>query len=237
MLLERATELAKKILEYQELEETAFDADRFQTRAIQFRTLSKRIAGVRTALEALADAGIIVNYTPTDGIGYAAKAKTLRNALQDNPAVINDPPFDLKHEFRDRITAIAAAADMAMTEAWKAHVAKQADLGANDVLNALAEVPQFRPVVTQVLRYRKDIAALGSSLPTDPKTIVAQIDALVSEHETAWGTLSADNIPRTVISFIRSAANEGVPLIAYTEEVRTWLESRNLLNAFRIRLG
>ena len=236
MLLERATGLATKIAEYQKLKGAADNAEQFQTRANQFGALSEKIARTRAALEALADAGIGVSFAPTDGVGYAAKAETLRAALQDNPAAINAPPFDLKHKFIDRISGIAAAADKAMTDAWKAYVAKRADLGANDVLSALAEVPQFRPTVTTIQRCRKDIAALGNSLPTDPKATVARMDVLVAEHDTAWATLSAENIPPTVISFIRVAANEGALLTAYTDEVRAWLESRNLLNAFRIRL-
>ena len=236
MLLERATALATEIAEYQKLKVAADNAEQFQTRARQFGALSEKIAHTRAALQALADASVGVNFAPTDGVGYAAKAETLRAALQDNPATIDDPPFDLKHDFIDRISGIAAAADKAMTDAWKAYVAKRADLGANDMLSALAKVPQFRPAVTKIQQCREDIAALGNSLPIDPKAIVARLDALVSEHDTAWATLSAENIPPTVISFIRAAANEGAPLTAYTDEVRTWLESRNLLNALRIRL-
>jgi hypothetical protein len=62
------------------------------------------------------------------------------------------------------------------------------------------------------------------------------LDALVADHNAAWAELSAEDIPGTVISFIRDAANEGALLTTYIDEVRTWLESRNLLNAFRIRL-
>ena len=235
MLLERATGLATKIAEYQRLKGAADNGEQFQTRAVQFEALSKRIARTRAVLEALADASVGVSFEPTDGVGYAAKAKTLRTALQENPAAINDPPFNLKYEFVDRISRIAAAADQAMTDTWKAYVAKRADLGSNDLLSALAEVPQLRPAVTKIQRCRKDIAELGNSLPTNPKAAVARMDALVSEHNTVWATLSAENIPQTVISFIRTAADEGAPLTAYTDEVRAWLESRNLLNSFCIR--
>jgi hypothetical protein len=48
--------------------------------------------------------------------------------------------------------------------------------------------------------------------------------------------LSAEDIPSSIVSFIRAAAAEGAPLATYTDQVQAWLESRNLLNAFRIRL-
>jgi hypothetical protein len=237
MLLERATGLAARITQYHNLKGAADEAAQFETRANQLGAISERIARTRAALCKLADAGVTISFVPSDGAGYAAKAKALRTAIQDNPAAINDPPFDLKNEFIDRLAAIAGGAEKAMTEAWRAYVAKRADFGSNsDVLSALSEVSQFRPSVTKIRQCRSDISALGKSLPLDPQTAVARLDALVAEHNAAWAELSAEDIPSSILSFIRAAANEGTPLATYTDEVRAWLESRNLLNAFRIRL-
>ena len=236
MLLERSASLAAKITEYQKLRSMADEAEQFQTRANQFSTLSERISRTREALGKLASAGITVRFALTDGLGYATKARTLRAAIQDNPTAINAPPFDLKNDFTDRLAGIVVAVELAMTEAWKAHVAKRADFGSNDVLSALAQVPQFRSSVTKIRPCRTNIAALGNSLPPDPKATVARLDALVREHDAAWSELSAEGIPPSVVVFIRAAANEGALLTAYSDEVRTWLERRSLLNAFRIRL-
>jgi hypothetical protein len=63
---------------------------------------------------------------------------------------------------------------------------------------------------------------------------VGKVDALVAAHNAAWAELSAEDIPKSVLSFVRAAASEGAALATYTNEVRTWLESRNLLTAFRI---
>jgi hypothetical protein len=236
MLLERATSLATKITEYQKLRGMADEAERFQTRANQLGAISERVSRTYEALARLTGAGVTVSFAPSDGAGYATKAKTLRAAIQDNPAAINSPPFDLKNEFTDRLAGIVAAADKAMTEAWKSYVAKRADFGSDDVLNALAEVSQFRPNVIKIRQCRGNIAVLGNSLPPDPKATIVRLDALVTEHDAAWSELSAEDIPPSVVAFIRAGANEGALLAAYTGEVRAWLENRSLLNAFRIRL-
>jgi len=236
MLLERATGLAARITQYHKLKGAADEAAQFETRANQLGVISERIARTRAALCKLTDAGVAISFAPSDGVGYAAKAKALRTAIQDNPAAINDPPFDLKNEFIDRLAAIAGGAEKAMNEAWRAYVAKRADFGSNDVLSALAEVSQFRPSVTKIRQCRSNISALGNSLPSDPQTTVARLDALIADHDAAWVELSAEDIPSSIVSFIRAAANEGAPLATYTDEVRAWFESRNLLNAFRIRL-
>lgn len=236
MLLERATGLAAKIAKYQELANAADQAEQFHTRANQFGGLAESIARARQALEQLVQAGVPVEFVPAEGAGYAAKAKELRAAISSNPAAINDPPFDLKYEFIDRISAIVAKANQAMMDAWKTYVAKRSDFGSDDVLSALAAVPQFRKSVARIRQCRSDIATIGSSMPSDPQMAVGKVDALVAAHNAAWAELSAEDIPKSVLSFVRAAASEGAALATYTNEVRTWLESRNLLTAFRIGL-
>jgi hypothetical protein len=237
MLLDRAADLTAKITQYQKLKGTADESKQFQTRASQFASVADRIAGVRERLHKLAAAGVAITFEPSDGASYAAKAKALRVVLQANPAAINDPPFDLKHEFVDRLGGIAAAADQAVKEAWGAYVAKHVAVGSDDVLSALAAVPQFRASVSRIRRCRADIAALGGSVPSDPNAAVARMDSLRKDHDAAWSELSAEDMPPNILHFIRAATGEGAPLKALTPEVQTWLAERNLLTAFRIRLG
>ena len=236
MLLDRAATLATKINTYQKLKNSAAEAEQFGTRAKQFESASQLMAGLRETLSALADAGVEVDFEPSDGLGYADKARTLRDAIKEDPAKVNDPPFDIKHAFMDRLIGIASAGHKAASAAWKAYVDKRASFGADDVLSALGQVPQFRASVSKIRQIRGEVATLGSSLPTDPKAAIARLDSLLSQHEAAWNTLAASDIPLSVVAFIRAAANSEALLSAYTSEVQTWLESRNLLGAFRIKL-
>jgi hypothetical protein len=151
-------------------------------------------------------------------------------------AKLNDPPFDIKYEFIDRLNGIASSGQKAASAAWKAYVDKHAAFGADDVLSALAQVPQFRTSVARIRQIRGDVAALGAGLPPDPKEAIAKLDALISEHEVAWTSLAASDIPPSVVAFIQAAANNDAMLSAYTPEVKSWLESRDLLGAFRIKL-
>lgn len=237
MLLERAADLTAKIAQYQKLKGAADESEQFHTRAKQLTEVAERISRARQALERLTNAGVEISFEPSDGAAYAAKAKALRAALQADPAIINDPPFDLKYEFADRLSGIAAAADHTMREAWIGYVAKRAAFGSEDVLSALAAVPQFRTSVAKIRRCRTEISALGNGMPADPNAAVARIDALVEEHDAAWSELSADDIPPSVVRFIRAAAGHGAALEALTAEVTSWLSGRGLLTAFRIRLG
>ena len=237
MLLERAAGLKSAITKCEKIRTDADKAEQFQTRAKLFRGVAKRITRARNILSSFANAGVAFDFVPSNAVGYATKARTLRAAISEDSAKINNPPFDLKHEFTDRITGIADAAEKAMATAWEAHVEKCASFEFNDMLNALVEVPQFRANVSKLRQCRADITALGNTLPSDPLSAVARLNSLVADHKAAWKDLSADDIPSTVLAFIRDSANEGAPLWTYTDEVRSWLKRRNLLKTFRIRLG
>lgn len=236
MLLERAGALSSKISSFHKLKSTADEADQFLTRANQFAALSEKLARARATLAKLAEAGVETDFAVTEESGYAAKARTLREAIHASPSAINNPPFNLKHEFADRVLAIAVEGEKAALSAWQSYVAKRAEFGADDVLSALAKIPQFRPSIARISQIRTDVGRFGAMLPEDPKGAISKLNALLVEHEAAWRALAADDIPRSVVAFIRSAANSDALLSAYTQDVREWLESRNLHDAFRIKL-
>jgi len=236
MLIDRAAALATKINTYQKLKNSAAEAEHFSTRAKQFETVSLLIGGLRETLTALSEAGVPVDFQASDGLGYAAKARMLREAIKEDPAKVNDPPFDIKHNFTERLNNIASAGHKAASVAWKMYVDRRAAFGADDVLSALGQVPQFRVSVAEIRQVRAQVVAIGAGLPPNPKAAITSLDRLLSQHEAAWNTLAASDIPASVVAFIRAAANSEAPLSAYTAEVQAWLESRNLLDAFRIRL-
>ncbi|MGO7394560.1 hypothetical protein ACCS62_28350 [Rhizobium ruizarguesonis] len=236
MLLDRAASLTAKIVEYEKLKSTAAEAAAFQTRATQFLNLSEKLSQTSSSLREFAEAGVKVNFTSADAPVYAGKAKQLRTAILDNPSVLNDPPFDIRYEFVDRIAGIANGAEKALLATWRAYVGGRASYGSTEVLGALAAIPQFAQSVAKIRRCRSAIETLGNSVPSDPKATVTELDKLVAEHEKAWAELSAEDIPMSVVAFIRAAASEGAMLSLYSDEVKLWLNDRGLTTAFRIRL-
>ena len=237
MLLERAGQVTAKITTFQKLKSAADEAGMFATRAAQFKTVGQRIAGLRATLEALAAAGIAVDFAPADRVGLAEKARLLKGLVQEDPANINDPPFDLRFAFTDRVVEVAKAGERAAEASWSAYVKKRAAFGSDDVLSALAVVPQFRVSVGRIRQIRASVAGFGTALPADPSAAAAKINALVAEHDQAWAALDATDIPSSVVALIRAAAHQGATLGSLTSEVRAWLESRNLIAAFRVKLG
>jgi hypothetical protein len=121
-----------------------------------------------------------------------------------------------------------------MLRSWQAYVRSRSDSHSDEVLAALAVLPQFRQGIGRIRQGRMEIAAMAASVPSDLKSATSRLDALVEAQRTAWAELTADGIPGPVIGFLKACAAEGAPLTGLTTDVRSWLEARSLLGAFRI---
>jgi hypothetical protein len=154
-----------------------------------------------------------------------------------DPGVLASPPFDLKYDFIDRISGLTDFARTAIEKAWRSYVESRAIIGSSEVLDALMRLPQFRASVVSIRACNERINRLATQVPSDLRLAVESLDGLVQELRSAWATISADGIPDAVIKFLRASAAEGIPLDTFSDEIRNWLESKGLLNAFRVRIG
>lgn len=236
MLLNRAKELRSRIDQFQKVKTAARDAQPFDTRARQFSDVGRRIHELRDAIAGMDDADIAVNFHLANGTSLAEKASQLRTQLAEDPTVIHDPPFDLKHEFVDRLLAIAEAGKATAAERWGSYIRERANLGSEETLKVLAALPQLKECVARIRKNRSELILLSETLPNDPKAVLAQVKGLVDEAQAEWSKLEANDIPQEVIAFIRQSASEGAPLATLKPSIVSWLNERGLTDSFRVRL-
>lgn len=236
MLLDRAKELRSKIDKFQKVKTAASNAQPFDTRARQFSDVGKRIHELRGVIASMDDADIAVNFQAANATALAEKASQLRAQLAEDPTVIHDPPFDLKHEFVDRLLAIAEAGRVTAAERWSSYIRERANLGSEETLKVLAALPQLKECVGRIRKNRSELILLSKTLPNDPKAVLAQVKGLVDEAQAEWSKLQANDIPQEVIAFIRQSASEGAPLATLKPSIVSWLNERGLTDSFRVRL-
>ncbi|WP_122570548.1 hypothetical protein [Pseudomonas viridiflava] len=236
VLLERANDLSLRIAKYSRLKNSVLEAKPFETRATQFTNISEKLVLTRDRLERLSEVGIDVGFIPKDGEALVSKAVILREALRTNPKVLNDPPFNLRFDFTDRLLGITTAADAEMLAAWRSFIHDNSDSTSTEILDALYAVPQYRPIVSKIRACQTQLETLASSVPNELKIATDQLRAIVQTHRLAWAEMTTGGIPDPVVSFLRDCAADGAMLAGLTEEVWGWLENRNLLNSFRIKI-
>lgn len=237
MLLERAAGIAERIERYQKLKIAANEADLVSTRAAQIGEAAALLTQARVALSGFSKAGINIQYVPAAVQELTRKATKLRTIAAEDPAGLANPPFNVAHEFTNRLKGLGVAANQSMKEGWSRFVAANSPSSSDEVLEALAKLPQMRAGVNRIRQCRQKVAELAATVPTDPAGAIEQLRGLSAEHGTAWTELTADAIPPSVLQFLRACAADGALVKALTDEVRDWLEARELLGSFRIRIG
>lgn len=236
MLLDQAKDLAGRIGVYARLKSSAGAAKDFETRAMSFGGVATSLRTAKASLERMQAAGIALDFIPNDAEALAAKAVTLRDSVKTDPATLNDPPFNLKFDFVDRINSLCSGARKAMLAAWQARVAQNSEMASPEILAALSTVPQYKPVVARIGVLKEQVAMLADSVPADISVGITQLKKIMDAYAAAWGEMTADGIPKAVIAFLRAAAGQGATLDQLTDEVRGWLDARSLLPLFRIKI-
>jgi hypothetical protein len=236
MLLERAKGLAVEIEQFERLKGSADQAKRFETRAAQFAAVAQRLSNTATAMKSLREAGVAVDFLPKDSSVLAERAAKLVAGFRSDPNSLNDPGFDVKYQFLDRLLAIAATGDEASLAAWQRYVKMNSYTAADEILVALASIPDYRAIVGRIRAIRARLEALAESVPSVPTAAIAEMNKIAAEHRTAWSEMTAGDIPGPVIAFLRDCAADGASVAAFTEGVKAWFSSRNLLHVFRIKI-
>ena len=237
MLLDRAKQLAIRIEDYARLKSNAGAAKQFETRATMFGAAADLLEGAKTSLDRLKAGAISPDFVASDAASLVTKATTLRDLLRQDPSNLNDPPFNIKFDFVDRVNGVCLAANAAILTAWRAHVAANSEMASTEVLAALGAIPQYKPVVSRIGGLKAQIVTLAQSVPSDIASGVDQLKTTMDSYAAAWGEMTGDGIPKDVIAFLRGAAGpQGAAPDQLTEEVQAWLATRGLLPLFRIRI-
>ena len=237
MLLERADGLSEKIRIYKKLKAAAAEASLFGARAEQIADTATQVRKARTSLDQFSKARIQPQFYAKDAYQLCDRAKTLRDIVANDPTALKNPPFHIKHDFTDRLKGIVDAASKAIEDAWRQFTDEKAPGGSDDVLEALGKLPEMRAGVIRIQGCRQRIAALGAAVPSNPTNAVEQLEKLLDEHSAAWAELTADGIPESVLLFLQTCASSGAQIKDLSAEVLKWLETRQLLGSFRIRIG
>lgn len=237
MLLERIQGLADKISHYQKIQAAAKGAEQFRTREQQISSAASSLSEVKKRIGAFNKAGILIEFVPAKSEALIKNARSIESVLEENPGGLGDLPFNFKYDFYDRLNSIASAASKEVGKAWQSYVAANTSLGSSELLDTLAKVPQLRRSVNSIRKIRMAIDDLAKETPSNPSLAIKQLDKLTAELRSAWSEVAAEGIPKSVVSFIRKCGSEGAPLSYLTDEVHDWLDSRDLLGSFRIRIG
>ena len=236
MLLERTTKLVADIGQFAKMKRSAGEAKALQTRAEQLSPVAEKLVESAETLAKIRKAGIVVSFVPKEGDDLGKRATDLLTALRADPNNLVNPTIDLKYQFIDRLLSVAAAAQSVSLAAWQRHVAENSEHAPEEILSALAAIPDYQSTVAKIRSLQKRVSQLAETVPADPASATEEIKRIAAEHREIWEMLTAGGIPEDVAGFLRACGLEGATLGSFTPSVAAWLGERGLVHLFRVKL-
>lgn len=198
--------------------------------------LREQLRNLRPLVESLAA------FSTTDALKDAVKAQGAPSSLTKDIAdsrtsaakaaerMIEEKAIDVT-KLRSKLSTWRNDLQVALNTAWQNYVTKQFEPMNRDLLAAL-ERCGFRKEIQAIRDCNNDVSA-AIELPQNSQDIHT-FDAAIKAYQERLNELDA---PEAVRQFLVDAVSRGASLDSLTEEVRNWLDARNLNNSFQVRVS
>ncbi len=234
MLIEKSKQLIELSQKKSDIQKYANNLQGFQTRQVQIEQAVTSTLLLVEALRAFRQRGI-VNFGVIQNVdlllAFIAEAEA---KFQEDPEWIIDNKNFGKNSFSLKVEQLQNALKKQLNEAWDLYRSQKMPSTNNEILNLLERVAAFRLTVQRIRNLDSQIQQV-TSFPQSSEEFT-RIERLIEELKQCWNSLNADEVPETVLRFLRVAANQGASLSLLTPEVKDWLTQHGLIDSLRIRL-
>ena len=233
MITDRAKQLIELSEEKIKLHKDASQLDSFKTRQQQIEKAVSDIIPFANTLRVFRQKNIIDCdlVQKVEKFLYSVKL-ILEKFKESSEWIIDRRNFD-GNILERSIKGITNELDEQLTQAWKNYLAEKMPSTNQEMLNLLVKIDEFKPTV-QGIRYLND-QIQRQKLPQTFEEF-EKTELLIDRLREHWHNLSSDEVPETVLRFLKDAVDFGAPLNLLTTEVRDWLDCHGISDNLRIRL-
>ena len=233
MITDRAKQLIELSEEKIKLQKYASQLDSFNTRQQQIEKAVSDILPFANTLRVFRQKNIIDCDLVQKVKPFLYSVKLRLEKFKESPEwIIESKNFD-GNILERSIKGITNELHEQLTQAWKNYLAQKMPSTNQEMLNLLVKIDEFKPTV-QGIRYLNDQIQrqkLPQTFDEFEKT-----ELLIDRLREHWHNLSSDEVPETVLRFLKDAVDFGAPLNLLTTEVRDWLDCHGISDSLRIRL-
>lgn len=204
----------------------------FQTRLGNLREIGDKVNSVISMHVLFRGAGLVHTPPPDIAALVALIQEQKQQFLQQAEWIRESRAMDA---LRRKVAIFVEQVTRDLNHKWTAYVASHLPNLDAEVLLILGKVPSFTADVQRIQALIAQMKQYAERFPTSLEQI--QAVALCSQSiAVIWGTLGAEEVPPTVLHFLREAGIRGASIDLWTDEVRIWLSNHSLLPYFRIQL-
>ncbi|MBA2747785.1 MAG: hypothetical protein H0U45_03360 [Tatlockia sp.] len=233
MLTDRAKQLIELSEEKIKLQKYASQLDSFKTRQQQVEKAVSDILPFANTLRVFRQKNIIDCdvVQKVEQLLHSVKLR-LDNFKESPEWIIDSRNFD-GNILERSIKGITNELHEQLTQAWKSYLAQKMPSTNQEMLNLLVKIDEFKPTI-QGIRYLND-QIQRQKLPQTSEEF-EKTELSIDRLREHWHSLSSDEVPETVLRFLKDAVDFGAPLNLLTIEVRDWLDRHGISDSLRIHL-
>lgn len=230
-LLYRAKKLAEELEKLETLKELAKDITLFSTRATELEKGVQDFSNLVRLVKIFRDRAI--SYPRSTGLIDLIQAlETAATNYKNDPKTI-EPNSDSSKKFWKLLKDYPKQIRQDLEFSWRNYTQSILPSLDKELLELFEKLPSTREQVKIIRQLQEKAKQLTAVLPKDESDI-DQLRLVVANIHTAWQGLETTETPASVLVFLKAAYGGGAALQLFTDEVRQWLEIRQLNHAFFI---
>jgi len=232
MLLEDCQKLSRQTQDVVALRKYASNLREFRDRQNKIEPLVRELSPFVTALRAFREKEL-ANFDcnqKADAL-LTDVTTTLAEFQKDRGWLIERFKFNA---LQTKVTALKSELETYLKYAWTEYKSQRVPNTNSELLGLLAKIETFKSTVQTIQRLLNQLKAID--FPKDAQQF-EQIDQAIAHLTTAWNSLKSNEVPETVLIFLRAAATHGATIDLLNLEVQNWLNEHGISRFFYIRLS
>lgn len=232
MLVEDCNQLSQLAQNVIDFRKYASDLEKFRDRQNKIEELVKSLRPLVIALQTFRERELInVDLSQKADLLLTDVVTTLAEFHKDRGWLLEK--FKL-NTLKFKVDELKNELNRHLHQAWTDYKKRRVPNTNSDLLGLLARIQTFKPTVQRVHSLLAQIDAVD--LPKDSNHFHL-IDQAIDNLAEAWSSLKSDEVPATVLDFLRAAATHGATIDRLTPEVQDWLSEHGISRFFYIRLS
>ena len=233
MLLEDCQQLSQHAQDIGVLKKYATDLGKFRSREDQIQSLVKELSPLVVALQAF-KVKDINNFT----VDQKAD-QFLKEIIATLSKFSEDKGFLIREDFKiaalnSKFKVLKDSLEVELSQAWQTYKKEELPTTNSELIDLLEKISTFRPTVQKVKSILMRLEAM--KFPANENQF-KQVDNSISELSDAWNSLQSNEVPESVLNFLKATSTIGASLDSLTPEVEAWLRDKGITRLFQVRLA
>ncbi|PSN16986.1 hypothetical protein C7293_00205 [filamentous cyanobacterium CCT1] len=233
MLLEDCQKMSQHAQDIGFLKKYATDLGKFRNREDQIQALVKELSPLVIALQAFNAKGINKFTVDQKADQFSKEILATLSKFSEDKGFLVGEEFKIA-ALNSKFKVLKDSLEVELSQAWHTYKKEELPTTNRELLDLLEKISTFRPTVQKV---KSILMRLENIRFPANENQFKQVDDFISELSDAWDSLKSNEVPESVLNFLKATSTVGASLDSLTPEVEAWLRDKGITRLFQIKLA